>query len=171
MKKLVTRKSIRNNNETVISIGYCAVQYTLNSSRLEPFAYSRGVNGWACDYYKIYSSEGEEIIISTGYQPTSNFDFPTYYNFTNKIESKVNSLEWLDTDRMKLASKQLTLLADAVVAYKNCDLGYREKSIMENLDSIKRVKTDSDYIIIRFTDTEGSSFECGKTPGGYKITN
>lgn len=62
MKLKTTKKQIKENSRKIISIGYCAAQTLLKYS--EPFAYSAGVYGWACDYYNI-----DGVIISTGYAP------------------------------------------------------------------------------------------------------
>jgi hypothetical protein len=62
MKIQTTKKAILNGFNTVLSIGYCDVQYLLNYK--SPFAYSAGVYGWSCDYYQIGN-----VCISTGYSP------------------------------------------------------------------------------------------------------
>ena len=51
MKLQTTKKQIRQNFNTVLSIGYCDAQYLLDCKN--PFAYSAGVYGWSCDYYQI----------------------------------------------------------------------------------------------------------------------
>lgn len=62
MKIKATKKEIINGTYKVLKIGYCQAQYLLQYE--QPFAYSVGVYGWACDYYDI-----EGVIISTGYSP------------------------------------------------------------------------------------------------------
>ena len=62
IKMLVTKKEVRADYSRVISIRYCGAQGLL--SYYNPFAYSAGVYGWACDYYEING-----VVISTGYQP------------------------------------------------------------------------------------------------------
>jgi hypothetical protein len=62
MKLATTKKQIKNNFNNIISIGYCDIQYLTYYKR--PFAYSYGVNGWACDYYEV-----NNVCISTGYNP------------------------------------------------------------------------------------------------------
>lgn len=76
MKTLVTRKSIKNSYNKVISIGYCNLCYLLKYEH--PFAYSTRVEGWACDYYSI-----DGVVISTGYAPIGDkisFDLQHHYN-------------------------------------------------------------------------------------------
>lgn len=65
MKLKTTKKAMKENThpDNLISIGYCGAQYLLNSR--QPFAYSAGANGWACDYYELEAG----VIISTGYSP------------------------------------------------------------------------------------------------------
>ena len=62
MKLKTTKKQIKENAHKIFSVGYCELDYLLKYN--EPFAYSSGVYGWACDYYNI-----DGTIISTGYQP------------------------------------------------------------------------------------------------------
>lgn len=65
MKYRTTKKEIRNCGSSVYKVGYCNLQFLLRFDN--PFAYSEGVYGWACDYYKI--GDYDSIIISTGYSP------------------------------------------------------------------------------------------------------
>ena len=66
MKLKTTKSAIKNGFNTVISIGYCSAQYLLYYKN--PFAYSSGVYGWACDYYEIGNK-----CISTGYSPIGEY--------------------------------------------------------------------------------------------------
>ncbi len=62
MKLEITKKAIRDLDQTILKIGYCSAQYLL---RFQPkFAYSAGKYGWSCDYYEVNG-----VIISTGYFP------------------------------------------------------------------------------------------------------
>jgi len=63
MKAKVTKKAVKANFITVISVGYCAAENLLYYKT--PFAYSCGEGGWSCDYYDLGS-----VCISTGYSPT-----------------------------------------------------------------------------------------------------
>lgn len=65
MKYRTTKKGIRNCGSSVYKVGYCNLQFLLRFNN--PFAYSEGVYGWACDYYRIGGYDG--VIISTGYSP------------------------------------------------------------------------------------------------------
>jgi hypothetical protein len=60
MKIQTTKKSFKGLN--VLHVGYCKLQHLLKHR--QPFAYSVGVYGWACDYYQLNG-----FIVSTGYQP------------------------------------------------------------------------------------------------------
>lgn len=85
MKKLVTRKSIKNQCSKVLSVGYCNLQYLLNYE--SPFAYSTRVEGWACDYYNI-----DGIVISTGYAPIGDkISFDLQREYDNQAREIVNS--------------------------------------------------------------------------------
>ena len=83
MKLKATKKQIRRNFNTILSIPYCDAQYLL--SYKNPFAYSEGVYGWACDYYQIGN-----ICISTGYSPIGT---PVNYALIHKIERKAEQIK------------------------------------------------------------------------------
>lgn len=82
MKPKVTKKQIRENFNTILSIGYCDAQYLLYCKT--PFAYSAGVNGWSCDYYQI-----DNVCISTGYAPIGN---PIDYSLLRELEGKAGKI-------------------------------------------------------------------------------
>jgi len=64
MKLKASKKTIKDGYYKILSIGYCDAQYLLSEEN--PFAYSSGSYGWACDYYDI-----DGVCISTGYSPIS----------------------------------------------------------------------------------------------------
>ncbi len=77
MKKYrVSKKEIKATNNTVLKVPYCELQNLLAYS--EPFAYSAGVYGWACDYYDIGGA-----VISTGYAPIGE---TVPYNLLDRYE-------------------------------------------------------------------------------------
>jgi hypothetical protein len=47
MKSKITKLAVKQNFSTILSLGYCDVQYLTYFKR--PFGYSCGVNGWSCD--------------------------------------------------------------------------------------------------------------------------
>ena len=108
MKLQTTKKAIKNNFYTVISIGYCDAQYLLYFK--DPFAYSAGINGWACDYYQI-----KNTCISTGYSPIGE---RAPYELLNELEHKAgeiirdSSIE--HKNKAALVESLLTQLIDSV---------------------------------------------------------
>ncbi len=82
MKLKATKKQIKANFNTVVSIGYCDAQYLLSYKR--PFAYSSGVYGWNCDYYKI-----NNVCISTGYRPIGE---KLDYTILSNLEEKARAI-------------------------------------------------------------------------------
>ena len=108
MKLQTTKKAIKNNFYTVISIGYCDAQYLLYFK--DPFAYSAGINGWACDYYQI-----KNTCISTGYSPIGE---KVPYELLNELENKAGeiardySIEY--KDKAALIESLLTQLIDSI---------------------------------------------------------
>lgn len=83
MKLLVTKKDIKNSATKIIAIGYCEAQNLLKYK--DPFAYSKGVYGWACDYYIF-----DNIIISTGYSPIGD---RIDYDLLKKYEEKAAKID------------------------------------------------------------------------------
>lgn len=82
MKLKVTKKEILNSGNKIICINYCKAQNLLIHT--EPFAYSCGVYGWACDYYDIGG-----VIISTGYNPIGEY---ADRNILDKYEEKAEKI-------------------------------------------------------------------------------
>jgi hypothetical protein len=60
MKLKASKRDFKGAN--VLKVGYCKIQF-LYPER-DAFAYSSGVYGWACDYYKA-----NDFYVSTGYNP------------------------------------------------------------------------------------------------------
>ena len=111
MKIKVTKKYIRKNSNKVIKLHYCEAQTLLRYE--DPFAYSSGQNGWACDYYDI-----NHIIISTGYSPIGdNVDHEliseyeekaqkiVYNNYNESYESKKNKVTKLLKEFINIVKK------------------------------------------------------------------
>jgi len=94
MKFKTSKKNIKNNYYQIIGIGYCQAQYLLHYE--DPIAYSAGIYGWSCDYYKINSN----AIISTGYNSINGlkYKYELLDEYNKKAEKIVcnNSLEWED---------------------------------------------------------------------------
>ena len=82
MKTLVTKKQVKNYYNNIYSIGYCNAQYLLEG--VSPFAYSKGVYGWSCDYYEV-----ENVCISTGYNPIGE---DTNYDLVRKYDNKAKAI-------------------------------------------------------------------------------
>ncbi len=82
MKAKVTKTAVKNSFNSILSLGYCDID---NLTRYKnPFAYSSGINGWACDYYDIHG-----VCLSTGYSPIGeNID----YNLMRKYEAKAQKI-------------------------------------------------------------------------------
>ncbi len=109
MKLQTTKKQIRQNFNTVLSIGYCDAQNLLDCKT--PFAYSAGVYGWSCDYYQIGN-----VCISTGYSPIGT---PVNYELLNELERKAeqikNDYNLSSSDREKQLNELLKQLIDSVI--------------------------------------------------------
>ena len=83
MKSQITKTAVKNNFNSILSLGYCDVQYLTYFQR--PFGYSCGVNGWSCDYYDI-----DGVCLSTGYSPIgANVDYQLMIKFEKKAQKIV----------------------------------------------------------------------------------
>jgi len=109
MKLQTTKKQIRQNFNTVLSIGYCDAQYLLNHKA--PFAYSAGVYGWSCDYYQVGN-----VCISTGYSPIGTH---VDYSLLRELESKacliVNDYNLPDSDKEQQLNELLQQLINSII--------------------------------------------------------
>lgn len=90
MKKIRATKAEMRENYRIISIGYCNAHYLLKYEN--PIAYSAGVYGWACDYYCIKDSDGDEVIISTGYAPIASRNTKTSYEMIDNYNSQAREI-------------------------------------------------------------------------------
>ncbi|HCY80895.1 MAG TPA: hypothetical protein DHV22_04445 [Xanthomarina gelatinilytica] len=116
MKLKTTKKQIRENTRgNLYSVGYCELQYLLRDEN--PFAYSSGVNGWACDYYQL-SVNGQRVIISTGYSPIGKrIDYKTVREY-DTVASKLTAFnsglnyEQAKEERKKLLNNFLRTLIE-----------------------------------------------------------
>lgn len=52
--------------DKVVRIGYCDLYYLLNT--IERSGYNCGVYGWNCDIYRVYTTTGKLVVITTGYR-------------------------------------------------------------------------------------------------------
>lgn len=86
MKLPATKKIMKENFSKIISIGYCDAQYLLSEE--VPVAYSRGLYGWACDYYDI-----DRVLISTGYRPLKNKNINANYPLICEYEQIAKKAE------------------------------------------------------------------------------
>lgn len=80
MKFKTTKKSMKENYNTILSIGYCNAQNLLRYEN--EIAYSTRTEGWACDYYDV-----NNVCISTGYAPIGeHVDYETLKKFDAEAE-------------------------------------------------------------------------------------
>ena len=100
MKAKVTKAAVKNDFNSIISLGYCDIQYLTYFKR--PFAYSCGVYGWSCDYYDI-----DGICLSTGYSPIGK---NANYELMRKYEAKAQKLVTDYTINYDLKAKKVNKL-------------------------------------------------------------
>jgi len=114
MNKLkVSKKEIRE-NERILGAGYCSLQYLLKYR--DPFGYSVGVYGWACDYYEI-----EGVIISTGYSPLTNKNIKKDYELVHEYEQKAREAHESEATHEARKEKVEKLLAEFIAKVKAID--------------------------------------------------
>ena len=110
MKVKTTKKSVKNAFINIYKIGYCDAQYLLEG--VNPFAYSSGKYGWACDYYEI-----EGICISTGYNPIGEW---VNYDLLRKYDKKASEIiSNYDLDYQKRKNKVNKLLVKFINEINN----------------------------------------------------
>ena len=85
MKLQTTKTNIKNNFCTVLTVGYCELQYLLNYSNA--FAYSAGLYGWVCDYYNP-STKYSGVCIATGYNTERLNGKRVSYELVKEYEQK-----------------------------------------------------------------------------------
>jgi hypothetical protein len=85
LKFKATKKQMRDNYNTIISIGYCDAQYLLHFEN--EIAYSTRTEGWACDYYDI-----DGVLISTGYAPLSDRNTKKDYHTIRHYEEQARDI-------------------------------------------------------------------------------
>ena len=112
MKFRATKKEIKNHyGENVFAVGYCGAVELLRGC--DAFAYSAGVYGWSCDYYKLNG-----FIICTGYN-TIGKDINKITAKFEKMAQDVSSdysLKWQDKDAKiaKIREEWLQAIAEGV---------------------------------------------------------
>ena len=89
MKLQTTKTNIKNNFVTILTAGYCELQYLLN--HCSPFAYSAGVYGWNCDYYQPSSKFGG-VCLATGYNTDRLGGKRVSYELVKEYEQKACEL-------------------------------------------------------------------------------
>ena len=89
MKLQTTKTNIKNNFCTVLTVGYCELQYLLVYSNA--FAYSAGVYGWACDYYNP-SKKYSGVCIATGYNTDRLNGKRVSYELVKEYEQKATAI-------------------------------------------------------------------------------
>lgn len=98
MKFKATKSEFK--GERVYRVGYCDLQHLLQCE--EPIAYSCGVDGWACDYYKV-----EDAYICTGYRPIGKrVDYKIVDKYDAKAE-KITSAYYADYKKQKAILSRL----------------------------------------------------------------
>ena len=89
MKLQTTKTNIKNNFGTVLTVGYCEIEYLL--SYCSPFAYSAGVYGWNCDFYAP-STKYNGVCLATGYNTDRLGGKRVNYELVKEYEQKAHEL-------------------------------------------------------------------------------
>lgn len=88
------------------------------------------------------------------------------YNYTvSDILKIVNEISREPFDRVIFADSEAIQAIPHILKLA----GYREKNIIDNLNSVDLMRADKDYIVYRFNDVNGNYFEYEKRSG--RITN
>ena len=76
---------------------------------VSPVAYSAGVHGWSCDYYKLYNAKDTRVIyISTGYSPIGlEVDYKVIKSFEDRAQKLEDKLRYENYHTLKKAMNSL----------------------------------------------------------------
>ena len=85
MKLQTTKTNIKKNFVTVLTVGYCELEYLLNYC--SPFAYSAGSYGWNCNFYQPSTKYGG-VCIATGYNTERMGGKRVSYELVKEYEQK-----------------------------------------------------------------------------------
>ena len=104
MKFKATKKEMREQTQ-IISVGYCDLAYLLEYE--QPRAYSAGVYGWDCDYYRVNG-----VLICTGYRPikgknTKTLDYDTINAYNEKARAIVTNYKLTFEEQKEEVTKLL----------------------------------------------------------------
>lgn len=102
-----TKNQVRAKYDTVISAGYCKLQYLLNC--YEPTTYCADYCGWRCDNYEIGG-----LLISTGYDPVKAKNSHADYDTCKKYDDKAKQLCHSISDYTELSKELDNLLSDFI---------------------------------------------------------
>ena len=89
MKLKTTKANVRKNFVTILTAGYCEIQYLLNYCNA--FAYSAGSYGWNCDFYQP-SFKFSGVCIATGYNTERMGGKRVSYELVKEYEQKASEL-------------------------------------------------------------------------------
>lgn len=71
MNNQITKKSVMQNADVIIKLGYCDLYHILKAHKRAGF--TAGVYGWNADVYYFYSADYQKTIaVVTGYRPFGN---------------------------------------------------------------------------------------------------
>ena len=95
MKFKTTKKEVKEYYYSILSVGYCEVQYLLKNK--EPESYNAGLYGWYCDNYKLEGTK-RILLLSTGYNPINDQNInknilKNKYNIIKKYEQKAEKIQ------------------------------------------------------------------------------
>lgn len=68
MKSKTTKKELQENYNYIIRAGYCELSTLLRTSKVREFGYSCGIYGWNWDAYEVEASNGQPVVVCTGYR-------------------------------------------------------------------------------------------------------
>jgi len=103
MKFKATKKQMKDNYNTIISIGYCDAQYLLRYEN--EIAYSTRSEGWACDYYDV-----DGVLISTGYAPLTEKNTKRDYKIIRKYDEMAQNIVYNNNIGYEEQEKQIKQL-------------------------------------------------------------
>lgn len=117
----ISKKDLKNNYYYIVKGGYCEYQHlTKYSPKFREAGYARGVYGWNWTAYSITATNGEEIVICTGYRDTIGKRIKGLEKFEKNANDILHNYSIPYEKRQKMLEKNAIKFADYIV--KNYDM-------------------------------------------------
>lgn len=115
MKFKTTKKQVNEGYNTVISAGYCELQYLLQYHN--PEAYTSRREGWGADIYDMDRYGFGGVAIVTGYEPFGNkkIEYEKAMQYDNEAKAIIYNNKMEHSEKLEAISKLVQMLITEVL--------------------------------------------------------